>query len=164
MGEIYLVTPVDVLALEKREIECVVPVKAIAIGEFVALLTIVTLPVALPTEAGAKTRLSIAVRLGVSVVAERIPLAVNRAPATVTPEIVTAELPVFVTAMFWDLLLPILTAPKATPAPLTGIVCSAGVPFIANTIDPVTTPAEVGSNTAPNEALPPAGIVLDVAS
>jgi hypothetical protein len=65
-------------------------------GEFMALLVIVRRPAKLPVVKGEKVALTAAVRPGLTVSPEALPLAVNPAPETETPEIVTLELPVFV--------------------------------------------------------------------
>jgi hypothetical protein len=81
-------------------------------GELVALLATLTLPNTLPGVVGAKTTVSVAVWLGVSVVPAFTPLALNPAPEDVTPEIVTLEFPVFVRVTLKLLLVPSFTFPK----------------------------------------------------
>lgn len=108
---------------------------------------------------------------------EVMPLAVYPVPLTVTPEMDTFELPVFVTVVVSELVLPIWTLPKlrldevtlsvcvaAVPVPLREIVCCDGDPFVASVMDPVEAAAEVGVNTALKFNELPAAIVLDVVS
>ena len=93
------VTPRVGLAAHERTTECApVPDKPITAGEFVALLAMVTpAPLTAPPEVGANVTVSVADWPGVSTVPFTIPFAMNPAHVTVTPEIVTFALPLFVT-------------------------------------------------------------------
>src|SRR5690349_7842417 len=100
------------------------------------------------------------------------PLALNPAPAVVTVEIVTLEFPLFVSVTLEELLAPRFTFPKlrlvgfapnrrvgATPVPLSEIAKGEPGALLTSEIEPVTTPTEVGENTALNEAVLPGVIV-----
>lgn len=90
-----------------------VPDSAITIGEFAALLVIVMLPVALPLAAGSNVALSTVLCPLDRISPEGTPLAPNPAPASCTFEIVTLELPAFVSVTLCVSLLDTLTLPKA---------------------------------------------------
>src|SRR5579863_3608200 len=81
-------------------------------GEFVALLATETLPVTLPAAAGAKVAVKVAACPGVRMSPEETPVALKPAPETVTFEIVTLELPAFVSVTDRVLLLDTFTLPK----------------------------------------------------
>ena len=70
------------------------------VGEFVALLVIVTLPVTLPAAVGAKVTVRATDSPAVSVSVGVTPPVLKPAPDTVTCEIVTLEFPVFVSVTF----------------------------------------------------------------
>ena len=89
-----------------------VPEREIVVGEFVALLATVTLPVMLRAADGAKVKLSAAVCPGVRVCPAETPLAANPAPEMLRLEIVTLEFPAFVRVTPRTLLLPTVTFPK----------------------------------------------------
>jgi hypothetical protein len=142
------------------------------------LLVIVTpAPETVPSVVGSNVTVSVAVWFGCKVKPLEMPLALNPAPTTDTPEIVTFEFPVFVIVVGIGVLTLRLTLPKgrleglapscvvaAMPAPLSGIVSCMGEPFVARTIDPLTVPpvALAGVYNASKVALPPAAIVVDV--
>ncbi len=90
-----------------------VPESAITIGEFAALLVTVMLPVALPPDAGSNVALSAALCPLDRINPDGTPLAPNPAPATMTFEIATLELPVLVNVTFCVLLFDTLTFPNA---------------------------------------------------
>lgn len=69
-------------------------------GEFVASLVIITLPVTLPADVGAKVTVSTTECPAASMSADVTPPALKPAPDTVTCEIVTLESPVFVSVTF----------------------------------------------------------------
>lgn len=88
------------------------PVREIAAGEFVALLTTVTLPERLPVEVGAKVTLKEvdcpAARLKGSV----IPVVLNPAPFSPICEMETLEVPVLDIVTLFMALDPVATLPK----------------------------------------------------
>jgi hypothetical protein len=153
---------------------CRAPVadSAIFAGEFVALLVIVTLPIALPASVGANTSLSVVDCVGVRVTPAIALLLLNPAPETRTLEIVTFEFPWFVTVTSDELLLSIFTGPKftldgfapsrkvaSTPVPPSGIVNGESVPLLTRETQPTTLPETVGANITSNVALRPEAIV-----
>ena len=155
-----------------------VPDNAIVAGEFVALLAIETLaPLTVPAVVGANVTVSVADCPGVSIVPFEMPLALKPAPVTVTPEIVTFELPLFEIDVVSELFDPSFTFPNerlvgfarsknvaAEPVPDKLMTSGEGVPFVVNVMLPVTGFAEDGVKTASNVVLPPAAIVVDVES
>jgi len=74
--------------------EVPVPESATTKGEFVALLTTVTLPARLPVEAGAKLTLKEAVCPAARLKGSAIPLVVKPAPLSMICEMETLEFPV----------------------------------------------------------------------
>jgi len=155
-----------------------VPDSAIVVGELVALLAMDTpAPLTAPAVVGANFTVSVADCPGVSMVPFEIPLALKPAPVTVTLEIVMFELPLFITDVVSELLLPSPTLPKdklvgfapskkvaAAPVPDKLITSGDGVPFVVSVMLPVTAVAEEGVKTALKVVLPPAAIVVDVDS
>jgi len=142
------------------------------VGGVVALQLTVTVPLALPLEVGANVIFSVAVCVGVKVVPDATPLALNSAPDTVTLEMVMFELPVFVRITLLLLLLPTATVPKfqlvglavrmnvaATPVPdrLT-TVGEVGALLVIEML-PLALPVAAGANTALNDTLAPAATV-----
>jgi len=75
------------------------PLSEIVVGELVALLAKLRLPVALPAEAGAKLTLSERLWPAVRVTAPVKPLTVNPAPVMATCERLTLAVPVFVSTI-----------------------------------------------------------------
>lgn len=69
-------TPEEELAVQDSIIVCDSPVRETVVGELVALLTTLTLPLALPSAVGANVTVSVAVWFGASVSPEVIPVAV----------------------------------------------------------------------------------------
>ena len=153
-----------------------VPDKLTVVGEFVALLVIVTLaPLTAPAVVGANVTVRVEDCPGVSTVPFGTPLALNPAPVTVTPEIVMFELPLFVSDVVSELSVPSPTLPKdrlvgfvpsdkvaVAPVPDRLITSGEGVPFVVSVMLPLTVVAEDGVKTALNVVLPPAAIVVDV--
>jgi len=137
-------------------------------GEFGALLAIVTVPVKLPVVVGAKTTLKLpvapaAIDAGADVLLKAL------LPDVVTLEIERADVPVFFSATVCELLFPDATFPKATLEGVAEIAACNPVPLRATasgefgallTMDmlPVTLPGPVGVKTAEKVALPPAAI------
>jgi hypothetical protein len=99
-------------------------------GEFVALLATVTEPVETAAAVGAKTTVKVADWLGVKTVPCVTPLAVKPAPETLTPVMVTFEVPEFVKDTVCVLLLANGTFPKLRLAGLDVKVLAA-TPFPA---------------------------------
>lgn len=133
------------------------PLREIVAGEFVALLSTDTLPVTLPAAVGVNTGFSAMDWLGVRTVPEVTPVALNPAPATVTLEIVTFELPLFVSVTLNELVLPTFTFAKfklvgfapsrkveATPVPLKEMASGEPVALLAMEMLPDTGPTAVG--------------------
>lgn len=105
-----------------------VPDRAMVIGEFLALLVIVRLPTKLPVVKGLNVALTEVDFPAPTSRPEALPLAVNPAPETETPEIITLELPVLVkftvcTALLakpvWPKFKLLTFATSADAAPLT---------------------------------------------
>lgn len=91
-----------------------VPVSDTVVGEFEALLVMVTLePVTPPVAAGAKVTLKANVCPGVTICPVEMPDALNPAPLILTAEIVTLADPAFVRFTLSTLLRPTLTLPNA---------------------------------------------------
>jgi hypothetical protein len=148
-----------------------VPLNAIVVGEFGALLTIEMLPLAFPADVGANLALNVVLSPAPKVSGVVNPLMLRPAPDTVALEIVRLAVPEFVNVMDWVPLLPTAIDPKFTleglaptwpcvPVPDNAI--DAGEPGALLTIEmlPVAAPAEVGAKMAENEALLPALIVI----
>src|SRR3981081_1233361 len=89
------------------------------------------------------------------------PLVLNPAPVTVTPEIVTLELPEFVSVTLNELVLPAFTFPKfklvgfvpsrkvgATPVPLKEMASGDPGALLTSEIEPLTLPEVPGGKTA----------------
>ena len=148
-----------------------VPESAITSGEFVALLTTVTLPVRLPAEAGANLTLKEvdwpAARLRGSV----LPLTPKPVPLALTCEMETLALPVLEMVMLCVALVPVVRLPKlsdagdadswrtdATPVPLMGTTSGEFGVLLINVRLPEKVPAEAGANPTLNDEEPPAGI------
>ena len=144
----------------------------VIVGEFVALLATVTLPLTAPGLLGANVTCRVAVWFGVRLV-PATPLALKPVPEAVALEIVTFEFPVLVSVTFSELLLPSFTLLKfklvgfalnrcvdAWPVPLSEIVIGEFGALLVSEIDPVTLPLLVGLNTALNVLLLPALIVI----
>ena len=142
-----------------------------------ALLTRVIVPMTLPAELGPKTALNVAALPAAMVTGAVIPVVLKPTPVTVTEEIVTVALPLFVRLTVCELLVPVVTLPKAA---LVGVADNWGcVPVPLKLIDvgefgalltiemlPLALPADVGANLALNVVLSPApnvrGVVIPV--
>jgi hypothetical protein len=143
------------------------------VGEFVAVLAIVTLPVTLPADVGAKVTVSAIDCPAVSVCADVTPVVLKPAPDIVTCEIVTLEFPEFVSVTFCELVLPTVTLLKlrlvgfavtwsvaATPAPLSAMAVGDVGALFANDRLPVTLPEAEGAKATVIVPEPPAAIVI----
>jgi len=109
---------VDALGAQLKKTECVtgarpVPERVITVGEFVALLVTVMLPVALPAVAGENVALSVPLCPGERVTPASPPPALNPAPETLTFEMVTLEFPALFRITFCVLLLDRFLLPNA---------------------------------------------------
>jgi len=109
----------DVLALQLRSTECCTgnvpdPESVAVAGEFVALLTNETDPVADPVVSGANESVTLAVLPAAMVIGIAVPVMLNPDPVKFALETETDPVPVFesVTALLTEL--PSTTLPKAT--------------------------------------------------
>lgn len=113
--------------------------------------------------------------MGSKIRPELMPLVVNPDPATLTLEIVTFELPLFVRVTFNEVLVPSVTFPKlnveglapsssvaATPVPLSGTARGEFEPLLVREMEPVALPVVVGEKTALNVVVAPTAIVTGV--
>jgi len=147
-----------------------VPLKEIVAGEFVALLTTVTLPARLPVEVGAKLTLKDvdwpAARFSGSV----IPPVVKPAPVAPTCEMETLEFPVLEIVTLCVALVPVVRLPKlravgdaeswsvvAMPVPLSGTTSDEFGALLISVMLPEAVPAEAGAKPMLNAEEPPAG-------
>lgn len=178
---LYPTTPDDVLASQLNATvyvaETPVPLSAIVVGEFVALLVIVTLPVICAALVGAKVTSSVAVCPGAMVAPLRPLPTVMPVPVAVIPEIVTLELPVFVRLTASISLLPTASFPKlrlvgdaeivrvsAIAVPLMLNVNTVAPELLLSVTIPVSVPVVVGANFSVKSLVPPAGSVNGVVS
>lgn len=99
-----------------------VPLSPIVIGEFAALLTIVTEPPTAPVEVGAKTALNVVALPAATVNGALIPVILKPVPATVTEEIVNGAVPLFERLIVCELLVPVVTLPKLA-LPGVAVIC-----------------------------------------
>lgn len=134
------------------------PDSAIAAGDPLALLAIAMLPLAAPLVVGANCTVSVRLCDGERVTADP-PLKENFAPLKVILEMVKLELPVLLTAMLRDVVLPTVTLPKptlegftesvrpaVTPVPLKVMVIGEFSALLASDRLPLATTAVVGWN------------------
>jgi hypothetical protein len=138
-----------------------VPLMAIVAGELVALLVTVTEPVTLPVAAGAKVTFKAADCPAARTVLEETLLALKPAPKALTPEIVTLELPEFLSVTPRVLVAPVSMLPKLK---LVGLALSASVEALTVSIAAllVTLPRLLLTatvNNSPLSALVVAGVV-----
>jgi len=113
------------VALNERVCEAAtpVPVNAIAVGEFGALLTIDTDPVTLPAEAGLKTILKFVDWLAPNEIGKANVLVLKPLPAALICEIVSVPVPLLVSCTVCELGEPTVTPPKLA---LDGVIVNAG--------------------------------------
>src|SRR5487761_195196 len=90
------------------------PLREIDIGEFGALLVSATLPVTLPTDAGANAASKVALLPGAIVSGTVSPLMLNPAPETAACVIVRLAVPGLLSRIVCVLVLPVATLPKLT--------------------------------------------------
>jgi hypothetical protein len=177
---LYSITPEDVLASQLSATdgavaETPVPLHAIDVGEFVALLVIVTLPLIFPALFGSKATSNVAVCSG-AIVAPLSPLlVVTPVPATVTPEIVMLELPVFFKLTARVSVLPTVLFPKvrlvgdaemvrvsAIPVPLRLSVSAVAPELFLSVIITLSVPVLAGANFSVKLLVLPAASVSGV--
>lgn len=134
-----------------------VPLREIAVGEVGTFVLNEMLPVALPAEAGAKTALKVMVAFGARVCATK-PVTLKPVPVTVSDETTRLTVPVFLSVIVWELLVPSATFPKAAlegvsdmdgcaPAPVSAIVVGDERLLVIEML-PETLPAVLGAKTA----------------
>lgn len=164
---------VELLSPRTRVAATPVPLSEIESGELGALLTRVIVPVTLPAAPGAKTALNVAALPAAMVTGAVIPVTLKPAPVTVTEEIVTVALPPFVRLTLCELLVPVVTLPKAAlvgvaancgwvPVPLKAIVVGELGALLTIEMLPLALPAVVGANCALKVVLNPAPKVSGV--
>ena len=137
-----------------------VPDSEIVVGEPVALLVTVTLPVSPPAAVGEKTTPKLRRCPAESVTGAPAPLRVNPAPLSVMLEMVTLLFPLFVTVTVCVDDAPEFTLPNARLVLLKESVCDAATPVPVSAIEvgelgalltivtaPLTAPADAGENT-----------------
>jgi hypothetical protein len=93
-----------------------VPESATTNGEFVALLTTVTVPTRLPAEAGVNVTLKEVVWPAARLNGSVIPLVLNPVPVALTCEMETLEFPVLEIVTLCDALVPVVRFPKLSDA------------------------------------------------
>jgi hypothetical protein len=113
---------VEVLGVQAKSTECEtcaapVPERAIAAGEFEALLATATLPVTAPVAAGANVTFKMTVWPGARMDPLGTPLTLKPAPEMLTVEIVILEVPAFLSVTLCELLLD-----RVTPLKLKKVV------------------------------------------
>ena len=138
-----------------------VPLMEIVAGELVALLATVTVPVTLPVDVGAKVTFKAADCPAARTVLEETLLELKPPPEVLTPEIVTLELPVFLSVTPRVLVEPVSMLPKLK---LVGLALSARVEELTVSVAAllVALPAELVTitlNCAPLSELVVAGVV-----
>jgi hypothetical protein len=138
-----------------------VPLMEIIAGELVALLVIVSPPATLPVDAGAKVTFKAADCPAARTVLEETLLALKPAPEALTPEIVTLELPVFLSVTPRVLVAPVSMLPKLK---LVGLTLRASVEALTVRVAAllVTLPRLLLTatvNNSPLSALVVAGVV-----
>jgi hypothetical protein len=139
-----------------------VPLSATLAGEFGALLTIETAPLALPAACGAYCTVIFPLCPGVKVIGRVIPLTLNPAPVAAAWDIVKFALPLFLICIVCELVFPVSTEPKLalpgvtlipawTPAPVTASVAFTPSLFVTMML-PAVAPLVVGAYLTVNTA------------
>jgi hypothetical protein len=147
------------LRLSVRVAATPVPLSAIDSGEFCALLVIVAEPLTAPAAVGAKLTVNVVVVFAASVVGKLKPVTLNPAPVNVSCEIVTDAVPEFVSVTVWELLVPVVTLPKAMdagdafscdciPVPVSAIESGEFGALLTTEMLPESLPEPVGANFA----------------
>jgi hypothetical protein len=147
-----------------------VPESATTSGEFVALLTTVTLPARLPAIAGANVTLKEVDWPAARLSGRVIPLVLNPVPVALTCEMETLEFPVLEIVTLCVALVPVVRLPKlsdagdaeswsvvAMPVPLSGTSSGEFGVLLINVMLPENVAAEAGANPMVNTDEPPAG-------
>jgi hypothetical protein len=136
-----------------------VPLSGTAVGEFGALLVILTLPVRLPAVVGANCTVNVVVAPAGTVAGVASPLTLTAPALSPFCEIVSDAVPVFVNVKLWDFVCPSTSLPKlklagetvypaCVPVPLRATPSDGFDALLAMVIDPVAPPEEVGVNVA----------------
>ena len=146
------------------------PVREIVAGEFVALLTTVTLPERLPVEVGAKVTLKDVDCPGARLKGSAIPVVLNPAPFSPICEMETLEVPLLEIVTLFMALDPVATLPKlsdvgdaesssvvAVPVPARGTTSDEFGALLISVMLPEAVPAEAGAKRMLNAEEPPAG-------
>ena len=135
------------------------PDKATTSGEPGALLTIETLPVALPVALGENLAANVVLCPTFNVNGAARPVMLNPVPDALPAEIATLAVPVFVSVTFTDALAPTSRLPKltlvgfavrfpCTPVPLSAIETFGSLAVLVIRMFPATAPTVVGANCA----------------
>ena len=133
-----------------------VPVSATVAGEPGALLVMVRLPPVPPVDVGENCALNVLACAGFNVSGRLNPLVLNALPVTLTCETVNAAVPVLLSWMVWESVVPTVTLTKlkldgvmlnaaCTPVPVTGMTALAPSVFATVTF-PLTFSLLVGLN------------------
>lgn len=143
----------------------------------VALLVTVTLPVTLPTAAGAKMTLKEVLCPAATVTGNPIEDRLKPVPLAVTCEMVTLAFPVLLIVTVCVALVPVVRLPKlkelgfaesskvdATPVPLREMLRAGFVALSVSAILPATLPADAGAKATLNEDDPPGAMESGVVS
>jgi hypothetical protein len=139
-----------------------VPLSAINVGEVVALLVTVTLPLICSAFFGANVTFNVADCVGAMVVPFRPPPALASIPVTEIPDTVTLEFPVFVRFTGSVRALPTFSVPKFRFTGAVEIVRVAGIPVPLSLITTGGADPAVVIVTEPFAALPPVGVYRSV--
>jgi hypothetical protein len=148
-----------------------VPVIAIVSGEPGALLVTVMLPVGLPVAAGANFAVIVVFPPAAIVMGSVNPLTEYPVPEAVRAEIVNDKLPVLLSVIVCELLLPTRTLPKLslvgfavrldwTPVPVMAIVVGDDAALLVIEMLPAGLPVAAGANLAVNVEFAPAAIEI----
>jgi hypothetical protein len=152
-----------------------VPLNAMTVGEFGALLTIVTEPLNVPDEVGPNTTLNVVLLPAATDKGAPIPVILKPVPVAVMEEMVRDADPPFESVMVCELLVPVVTFPKlallgvavicaCVAAPLKEIVIDGFEALLTIEILPLLLPELVGANCALKVVLWPAGTVTGAVS
>jgi hypothetical protein len=147
-----------------------VPESATTRGEFVALLTTVTLPRRLPVEVGANVTLKEVDCPAARLTGSAIPLVLKLVPVALICEMETLEFPLFEIVTLCVALVPVVRLPKpsdegdaerwrmvATPVPPSGITSGEFWVLLISVMLPEYVAAEVGAKPTLNAEEPPGG-------